>query len=1095
MAGAVVRIIDNTVHVVAYGTDLLAPLVATATTARDETVAARNAVQPIITDLALGGASKLSAIGADLLSGSSSIALVAANMAAILVVPDQVTAAQTARAGAEAAATSVITTLGTITKSQYASTIGRPIDAVFVGTTSAASSTVVIATPIPSGKSARRRLRVRSRQIGTLSLRVFTLSGSTFTQASSLAIDVATGDQIIELPDNFGAAGQYFGFYGASLVNTATATADGTGFYSRTGDQTTVNMGGIVTTTQLQIAFDFFDTVPDVASGTAVAKADAKAAYAANAVAPYDLHPRTKAVQAAAITAGSPMSARRLSRHDRLMERLSAAGILSRLTALYLIGDTEAQWLINHVTPGANDLKKTGNVNFVANQQVTGSSATNNYDTSIPLSALVKDNFSMGLWTLARTASATLYDMGAVDGANGVTLASNVDNGVAAMPRVRAQGGEVSLSTDYQEFFRRTVTANPPEWISLTRSASDKFTVRHNGVTVTDIVNTSVTTTSSNTIRIASGLSPVGMAYVGQSLTEDQARILAAATQDYYRCVRYGDPMIYPIGKGPALVRADVIVYGLSMGAICCAYAAKSQGYSVALVGDWQDSTIWDLGGMPVNGLTLTDFRNGATFSGLYREIQYWASRRGLASNTDLQPATLLAGVCAMLDPTRADTIMPGLDIPVYMTGGVTEVRKEDVEMSFIRTRDGRTFSGRYFAEGSYDGDLVAFTPGLPVQHGLEAAGTGKESGAGYRTDHENTSIDAYVTAGNPASGLLPGVIADPGLTAGVADSAYQTSNFRFTGQQRPARRVPISSLPPAGYNALNHEALARRIAANPSIATLDSIFKIDGVDGTWDFNNGLNAAGSFSSDAPASGVTYPTAALSVYKRRTQHWDYVRSYQMGLLYFLGYSGDSRIPTTLVDSAKVTWGLDAQSHLDPAEGKPMYWPKRMYQREPYTMLKNIGYVFDANDLSAAAGTVPRSIKTISSASYRVDFHYKRLISIGGIIYKQGQVDGATQSSGAGSVSPNNAPMPFEAFVPDKAVCINMVSIYAPSMTKMAWSEARMEPALSQAGESLGFAIAQALKSGGIPIQDVDYPTLRALILAQPRTVVPPLPQVN
>lgn len=64
-----------------------------------------------------------------------------------------------------------------------------------------------------------------------------------------------------------------------------------------------------------------------------------------------------------------------------------------------------------------------------------------------------------------------------------------------------------------------------------------------------------------------------------------------------------------------------------------------------------------------------------------------------------------------------------------------------------------------------------------------------------------------------------------------------------------------------------------------------------------------------------------------------------------------------------------------------------------------------------------------------------------------------------------------------------------------MSFLAFSAARMEFIYGQIGQSVGIDMAQAMNNGNQALQDVDYPTLRAAILAAGDTATTVLPQVK
>src|SRR5690606_19252231 len=82
--------------------------------------------------------------------------------------------------------------------------------------------------------------------------------------------------------------------------------------------------------------------------------------------------------------------------------------------------------------------------------------------------------------------------------------------------------------------------------------------------------------------------------------------------------------------------------------------------------------------------------------------------------------------------------------------------------------------------------------------------------------------IDPYVVPGNPASGLLPGVEADPGGADGSADGRLQAYCFRMVLTDVAANRVAIAQ--PPGYDEADYELLFRAIEAGQT----SGFFKFD---------------------------------------------------------------------------------------------------------------------------------------------------------------------------------------------------------------------------------------------------------------------------
>jgi hypothetical protein len=465
-----------------------------------------------------------------------------------------------------------------------------------------------------------------------------------------------------------------------------------------------------------------------------------------------------------------------------------------------------------------------------------------------------------------------------------------------------------------------------------------------------------------------------------------------------------------------------------------------------------------------------------------------------------------------MLDPTRTQAatgsgLIVGQNVPVFMTGGITAAAMTGTKITSITTTDGRTVTGKVFFDGSYDGDLIRLA-GVPYQIGREAAGTNNEASAGYRGNANNLKpqtalggtqldIDPYITPGSSASGRIYGVIADPAITDGAADPVgIQPLNKRLTWSGIVSRMAPIAvnGSPPAGYAASKYEIFARIFAASTAAGItypIASLLKIDSTAGVFDVNNG---EGRISTDHLNSGLTYAAAGTS-FPARKAVFDHVQSWISGLMYWLLYSGDARIPAALITSLQGYY-LDPFCHLDPgSSGTPLFWPKNAYRREPLYLMKNASYKFDANDMDGnnrPDGSAPRSNTTVTTVSYALDVHSIRVMDTGGLVAIQGAVYNATAQY-AGGVN-FITPFPLEAIVPDASACTNLISSVSVSSSRLAYGSYRMEPTMGMAAE-VAAAVAKNAIDNNIAVQAVDYPTVRSAALAAGDTIALTLTQVN
>lgn len=577
----------------------------------------------------------------------------------------------------------------------------------------------------------------------------------------------------------------------------------------------------------------------------------------------------------------------------------------------------------------------------------------------------------------------------------------------------------------------------------------------------------------------------------------------SAAWTDYIECVRFGAPYIEEVGKGQSSLSYDFVGVGCSLATVMAAYDARRRGLSACIIGDWRDETIWDLGATP--GLTFIDAKVPTHLQGLLRDGFTWMNTVSLgrsdASTQDglsVTPRDYQRMIRRMLDPTRTaaatgSSLIPGMDVPVFMTGGVIAVTKVARKITRLLTADGRVVTGKVVFEGTYDGDLIRLG-GIPYQLGHEAAGIGNESSGGYRDNTRNLKpqtgaggiqldVDARVIPGDDSSGLIYGVIPDPAIASGAADPlGLQPLNKRLTWTNSMARMYPlaIQGQPPAGYEARKYEMFRRIFLASAAAGvtyTLAMLLKIDATANTFDVNNG---EGRISTDKPNSGIDYALAGENIAARKAV-FDDVQSWISGLMYWLLCSGDASIPPAMI-TALQGYYMDPLSHLDPGtSGVPLFYPRNAYRREPIYLMKNAGYRFDANDadgVNRADGSVPRSIKTASTASYALDLHSKRIMSVGGFIAIQGALYNATAQYAGG----NNGitPMPLEMMVPDADVCSNMIVGVAYSCSRLEYGSVRMEPTMGMGGQFAG-AVAKYAIDNNVAVQDVDYDAVRTMAL--------------
>jgi len=773
---------------------------------------------------------------------------------------------------------------------------------------------------------------------------------------------------------------------------------------------------------------------------------------------------------------------------NRCIKRLKNAGVWSKLTALWMIGATENASGKNWINPATYTLVKNGTPTFIADDAWhNGSSASNFWDTQVPLSAIARDNHSMGLFK--KTAGTGGIDMGVVDGTGGILLRSR--DGGSSKLRVRS----FATDTDVGGVAEQDGTG----FNAFSRSSSTGFMGHNSGRDYGTVTLASVATvTGTNTVHLLkangsatiSNSHKISSAFIGQALTQAELRIFHAATQEYLEAIQYGEPTYYEAAKLPATASNDVIVYGATGQGIMAAYEAKRAGKDVAIVGGWRDRT---LGGMSANGLGLADLNQTSALWGLpsYALARLKVLTGRVDSNVFFEPRTF-GWVCReMLDPDKTN----GLDIPVFWSTGAVSGSKTGTRLNSFTTADGRAFSASQFIDCSYEGDLAPIA-GVSFSVGRDARGTGGEAKNGYGPDFERSyagnwykvggaeqSHDPYITPGVSGSGLIAQLETKPALATGSADGRVQAFTFRTTLTQTASRRVPFDATPPPGYSTAYWEGMLRLMAVAPGI-TLTEVFKLDNT-----YNQALDAnqgGASWGINSPLLAQAYVNA--TTYAEREVAWQNLTNHIKGLVYLLQYDPDPRVPAAL-RTAALTLGWHRDHYLDEGGGDSLNFPRQLYVREFRRI--NGALTWNGNDIQGADSTTPRSIKTVATASYSMDSHIVYRYESGGVVRNEGNF--LESGGGVNGVSP----LPIEIFLPQASECTNVSFAFACSATHVAFGAIRMEYTSMESAQSLALAAVQAIDTGST-LQALDYPTLRAAIIASPTLTgetTPSLPQVH
>ena len=517
-------------------------------------------------------------------------------------------------------------------------------------------------------------------------------------------------------------------------------------------------------------------------------------------------------------------------------------------------------------------------------------------------------------------------------------------------------------------------------------------------------------------------------------------------------------------------VSADVVVYGGTCAAVTAAIQAKKMGLTAIIV-----SPDKHLGGLSSGGLGFTDTGNKAVIGGLSREFYHrvymhyqssdaWTWQKQEEYGNKGQGTPAIDGEQRtqwIFEPHVAEKVFEKMvadaKVPVHRDEwlnrevGVTVV---DGKIVSITTHAGSIYFGKMFIDATYEGDLMA-AAGVKFHVGREAKATYGEEWNGIQVGtlhHKHhfgavkSPIDPSVKPGDPKSGLLPRISADPPGNYGEADNKVQAYCFRMCLTNDPRNRIPFTK--PAGYDPKQHELALRVYQAG----WREQFEKFDPIP---NYKTDTNNHGPFSTDNIGYSYDYPEAS---YERRREIIKEHEQYQKGLMYFL--ANDPRMPED-VRKAVAEWGLAADEFVDNG-----YWPHQIYVREARRMIGR--FVMTENELVKRKPT-PESI---GMGSYGMDSHnVQRYVTPEGFVQNEGDIGVSTKGPygiALGSIQPK------------KEQCQNLLVPVAVSSSHIAYGSIRMEPVFMILGQSAATNAALAI-SQDKAVQDVEYAAIKERLL--------------
>lgn len=490
----------------------------------------------------------------------------------------------------------------------------------------------------------------------------------------------------------------------------------------------------------------------------------------------------------------------------------------------------------------------------------------------------------------------------------------------------------------------------------------------------------------------------------------------------------------------------DVVVYGATPAGVTAAVAAARQGCRVLLMSESDR-----LGGMMGWGINHQDINvnvTPGTVVGLSKEILAGIGEResNVAKNWQRYHRLSCDGRPSWFIRRIEEIIAAEPNITIVRNVELRSASKDGTRITSITTANFSVSSSGVYIDASYTGDLTA-AAGCTVSIGREANATYGETLNGARTPVAMTGTPSvYVTDGVSASGLLPFVDGSGVQTAGTFSPYVMCMNYRLFVTTNAPDRVAFPAPDMSRYNPLNYEILARQMSASAgSFDTMAEVFNMYSAALNSAYYD-LNSRAGISTNYPnyLETLEYITASKA---RRAEIAENVKQWILGLLYWIRYSGDPRIPAGLVTDI-ANYGLSA-SELQAYGG----FSPELYVREGRRVVGDD--IFTENDLlyPNTGVTAP-----IAFAYFDLDSHMARIVNDAGVAKTEGTILQAL------TVNQIGAPVPYSVLTPKVAEVTNLLCPGAPSVSRVAWCTTRLEPMLMALGEAAGIGAALAFKNG-------------------------------
>lgn len=509
----------------------------------------------------------------------------------------------------------------------------------------------------------------------------------------------------------------------------------------------------------------------------------------------------------------------------------------------------------------------------------------------------------------------------------------------------------------------------------------------------------------------------------------------------------------------------DVVVYGGTSGGIASAVQAARMGKTAVLIEPTQF-----LGGLTTGGLGATDIGNKRAIGGIAREFygRVWQHYQKPESWKHQKRDEYVNRRSGPNDPNEKTmwTFEPHVATRIYddmlreVADKVTVVRGERLDLRSgvvkqgekivrIVMESGRAFAGKMFIDATYEGDLMAKAK-VGYHVGREANAVYGETLNGVQVRHSvshqfTKKVDPYRKAGDPSSGVLPGIVTEKLPPDGTGDAKVQAYNFRMCTTDVPENRRAWEK--PANYDPEWFELLLRNFEAGDHRVPWNPVWM---PNRKTDTNNNY----AISTDFIGQNWAYPEAD---YATRAKIWQAHEDWQKGLMW------------TLANSPRVPEKVRAEfQRLGSAKDEFVEngnWPRQLYVREARRMVSD--YVMSEKNCTRAVVAED----SVGMGAYNMDSHnIQRYVTAEGFVRNEGDVQ----------VRVRPYPISYRSIRPKAEECTNLLVPVCLSASHIAYGSIRMEPVFMVLGQSAATAAVHAIEQG-TTVQKIDGAKLKERLL--------------